>query len=262
MLNATPERGLELKSICVRFGGLLALDEVSFTARPGTVVGVIGPNGAGKTTLFNVVCGFVTPHTGAISWDGQGFRPRPHQLIGRGITRTLQGLGLFAGLTVLDNVIVGAAGPAAPRPGIAARMARPGRAERDARSAAAQCLESLGIAEYAHSAPEALPYAVRKKVALARALVSRPRLLLLDEPAGGLSLAEIADLAQLIRSLPELTGHSCTVLLVEHHMDLVMDVCEDVVVLDFGRVIATGSPDAVRGDPAVAEAYLGAEVNR
>ena len=244
------QRGLELKSIGVRFGGLQALDDVSLDIPPGSVTGIIGPNGAGKTTLFNVICGFVRPDSGVISWDGLTLRPRPHRLAGLGIARTLQGLGLFAGLTVLENVIVGATG-----------SARPGRAKRDARAAAYQSLEDLGIAGHATSLPGVLPYAVRKRVALARALVARPRLLLLDEPAGGLSPDEVTELARLIRSLPD-NAAGCSVMLVEHHMDLVMDVCTHVVVLDFGRVIAAGPPARIRDDPDVATAYLGTEVSR
>jgi len=257
---AAQGRGLELKSIGVRFGGLHALDDVSLTAPPGSVTGIIGPNGAGKTTLFNVICGFVRPRAGAISWNGQALRPRPHRLASLGITRTLQGLGLFDRLTVLENVIVGASGAAARRPHAAAWPPHPGRAERDARAAAYESLKSLGIAEHAMSAPGALPYALRKRVALARALASRPRLLLLDEPAGGLSPGEVTELAELIRALPGHAAAGHSVLLVEHHMDLVMDVCQHVVVLDFGRVIAAGAPEAIRNDPEVSAAYLGAEV--
>jgi branched-chain amino acid transport system ATP-binding protein len=245
------QRGLELKSIGVRFGGLQALDDVSLAIPPGSVTGIIGPNGAGKTTLFNVICGFVRPDSGAISWDGLALRPRPHRLAGLGIARTLQGLGLFDGLSVLENVIVGATG-----------SARSGRTERDARAAAYQSLEDLGIAGHATSLPGVLPYAVRKRVALARALVTRPRLLLLDEPAGGLSPDEVAELARLVRSLPGNAAAGCSVMLVEHHMHLVMDVCTHVVVLDFGRVIAAGPPARIRDDPDVATAYLGTEVSR
>jgi branched-chain amino acid transport system ATP-binding protein len=255
---AAQGQGLELKLIGVRFGGLQALDNVSLTVPPGSVTGIIGPNGAGKTTLFNVICGFVRPQTGAISWNGVPLRPRPHRLARLGITRTLQGLGLFGGLTVLENVLAGASGSPARHAGAVAWPPRPGQAERAARAAAHRCLEDLGIAEYASSAPGALPYAVRKRVALARALMSRPRLLLLDEPAGGLSPVEVTELAGLIRALPDTAG--CSVMLVEHHMDLVMDVCRHVVVLDFGRVIAAGAPEAIRNDPDVAAAYLGTEV--
>ena len=250
--------GLVLRGIGVRFGGLVALDDVSMRVAPGTVVGVIGPNGAGKTTLFNVVCGFVRPRSGTMTWAGAPLRPRPHRLAGLGIARTLQGVGLFDGLTVLENVMVGAT--ASARTGFGANLLAAPHADRDERElrrAAMDCLSELGVAEAAGRRPDSLPYAVRKRVALARALVSRPRLLLLDEPAGGLGGEDIDELATLIRALPSRSGGGCAVMLVEHHMDLVTRVCDHIVVLDFGRVIAAGTPEEIRDDPAVADAYLG-----
>ncbi|MDG4781892.1 ATP-binding cassette domain-containing protein [Micromonospora sp. WMMD961] len=255
------ERGLELHHIGVRFGGLTALDDVSLRVPPNRVVGVIGPNGAGKTTLFNVICGFVAPETGSLTLDGRPLRPRPHRLTRLGIARTLQGTGLFAGLTVLENVMTGAAHTA--RAGfVPALLGLPAsdRDERRLRQHALDILDGLGIAAHAEAAPPTLPFAVRQRVALARALAARPRLLLLDEPAGGLGADDIAELAELIRQLPQRDDDSCAVLLVEHHMDLVMAVCDELVVLDFGRVIAAGTPQEVRDDPAVTDAYLGATV--
>lgn len=228
------EQGLSLHHITVRFGGLLALDDVSLRVAPGRVVGIIGPNGAGKTTLFNAICGFVAPQSGAITLDGRAFRPRPHQLSKHGIARTLQGVGQFGGMTVLDNVLVG-------------QRLRGGDVE-----AAYAALERCGVAEFAEAYPGTLPYAKRKRVELARALVGRPRILMLDEPAGGLDAEEIDWLADLIR------GAETTVLLVEHHMDLVMSVCDEILVLDFGKPIALGTPGEIRTDAKVAEAYLGA----
>ncbi|MFG1883308.1 ABC transporter ATP-binding protein [Micromonospora sp. NPDC049102] len=255
------ERGLELHDIGVRFGGLTALDDVSLRVPPNRVVGVIGPNGAGKTTLFNVICGFVPPHTGSLTLDGQPLRPRPHRLTRLGIARTLQGTGLFAGLSVVENVMTGASHTA--RAGFGAALLglpRSDRDERRLRRHALDILDGLGIAEHAGAAPGTLPFAVRQRVALARALAARPRLLLLDEPAGGLGADDIADLAELVRQLPRRDTDPCAVLLVEHHMDLVMAVCDEIVVLDFGRVIATGTPAEIRDDAAVTEAYLGAHV--
>jgi branched-chain amino acid transport system ATP-binding protein len=255
-------RGLELRGIGVRFGGLVALDGVSLTVAERGVVGIIGPNGAGKTTLFNVICGFVRPGTGSISWAGAPLRPRPDRLARVGIARTLQGIGLFPGLTVLENVMVGANRQARARFG-QMLLALPGsdRDDRGLRRSALECLDELGVARYADRAPESLPYPLRKRVALARALVSRPRLLLLDEPAGGLGAEDIDGLATLIQALPGRSGGGCAVALVEHHMDLVMRVCEHVVVLDFGRVIAAGKPAQIRDDPAVADAYLGTDAD-
>ena len=247
--------GLSLQHIGVRFGGLVALDDVSLRVPPGRTVGVIGPNGAGKTTLFNVVCGFVPPTSGTLTLDGRPLRPRPHRLTRLGIARTLQGVGQFAGLTVLENVMAGAGHDA--RTGFASALFGLPRADRDERrlrDQARDALERCGVGQHAHLRPGALPYAERNRVALARALVSRPRLLLLDEPAGGLGAEEIRELAELI------TGLDCSVLLVEHHMDLVMAVCDEILVLDFGKPVAFGPPDEIRADPVVAEAYLGAEV--
>ncbi|MFC6016572.1 ABC transporter ATP-binding protein [Plantactinospora solaniradicis] len=254
-----PEEGLALHHIGVRFGGLTALDDVSLRVPAGRVVGVIGPNGAGKTTLFNVVCGIVAPVSGSLTLDGRALRPRPHRLAGLGIARTLQGIGLFAGLTVLENVMAGAGRLA--RSGFASALfGLPGsdRDERQLRNWAYEVLDGLGIAGHAGAVPGTLPFAVQKRVGLARALAARPRLLLLDEPAGGLAADDVDELAALIRRLPRHATDPCAVLLVEHHMDLVMSVCDEIVVLDFGRVIATGDPAEVRDDPAVADAYLGA----
>ncbi|MCQ1995019.1 ABC transporter ATP-binding protein [Arthrobacter sp. zg-Y1171] len=247
---------LRLDGITVRFGGLTALDSVSLDIPAGRIVGVMGPNGAGKTTLFNVICGVFPPTAGSLELDGQGFVPRPHRLTRSGVARTLQGLGLFPGLTVLQNVTTGLA--AGSRGGLDL-LALPGSVRREARLAerSMQALEALGIAGCAASLPDTLPYGIRKKVALARALVSEPRLLLLDEPAGGLSHDDIEELASIIRTVP---GDGCSVVLVEHHVDLVMEVCDRIAVLDFGRLIAEGTPAEIGADPAVADAYLGVEV--
>ncbi len=243
--------------VSVRFGGLVALDDVSFSVGPGQVRGVIGPNGAGKTTLFNVCCGFVRPDTGTVLRHGRPVRGlRPHRLAGMGIARTLQGVGLFAGLTVLENVMVGAERHA--RAGFASTLfalSRSDRDERALRERAERALAELGVESYAARLPGSLPYPVQKRVSLARALAGAPDLLLLDEPASGLGADEMAELGELIRSLTA----RMSVVLVEHHMDLVMSVCDRITVLDFGRVVADGTPDEVRDDPAVIDAYLGEE---
>ena len=248
---------LAIEDLVVRFDGLTALDQVSLDARSGQVVGVIGPNGAGKTTLFNAICGFVRPDAGAIRWRDQSLsRVRPHQLARLGIARTLQGVRLFPHLTVLENVMVGA-GPLHP-PRVASALVglpRTDRNERALRERAHGALETLGVAGAAERQAATLPFPVQKRVGLARALVAQPTLLLLDEPAGGLGADDVGDLAEFVRRL----GQSMTVMLVEHRMDLVMSVCDHVVVLDSGRVVATGPPDRVQSDPRVLEAYLGFE---
>jgi len=251
---------LDVDGVSVRYGGLTALDAVSFEVPAGSVVGVIGPNGAGKTTLFNVVCGFTRPQEGRLLLDGAPLRPVPSQLTRHGISRTLQGLGLFAGLDVLENIVAGATHTF--RSGFVSGLLALPRGDRDEESLrqhAMTLIEEFGLEEYAHSLPSTLPYAVSKRVALARALISEPRLLLLDEPAGGLGHDDIDGLGRLIAELPS-RGNGCTVMLVEHHVDLVMEVCDALVVLDFGKVIAHGTPAEVRDNPDVAEAYLGAEI--
>ena len=250
---------LQVDGLTVRFGGLTALDDVSLKVAPGEVVGVIGPNGAGKTTLFNVICGFVRADAGSVRFDETVLdRVHPHKLARLGIARTLQGVGLFAGLTAAENVMVGAERQA--RAGLASALLglpRSDRAERRLRALALAALDDLGVADAADRFPGSLPYGVQKRVALARALVARPRLLLLDEPAGGLDEDDMAELGTRIRALTEATS----VLLVEHHMDLVMAVCDRVVVLDFGRRLAEGEPADIQVDPRVLDAYLGVEVD-
>ncbi|HEX3650543.1 MAG TPA: ABC transporter ATP-binding protein [Pseudonocardiaceae bacterium] len=249
---------LRVDGIRVSFGGLDVLTDVSVDVPKSGVLGVIGPNGAGKTTLFNVICGFVRPSSGTMTFDGRPLRGhRPHDVTSLGIARTLQGLGLFSRLSVLENVVAGTT-----------HLARGGalsglfgspwadRSERGLRDRAMAALTELGIADDAQRSCTSLPYGVRKRVALARALVAEPKLLLLDEPAAGLSTSEMAELAGIVRGLHDTTS----VMLVEHNMDFVMDLCDRIVVLDFGNVIARGTPSEVRADPAVQRAYLGETV--
>jgi branched-chain amino acid transport system ATP-binding protein len=246
---------LEVQGVTVRFGGLTALDGVSLTAPPGQVTGIIGPNGAGKTTLLNVLCGFVKPDSGAISFGGRELTGlRPHRLASLGIARTLQGIGLFSGLSVVENVMVGATVHA--RAGFWPALLGVPRAERDEaqlRERAMAALKQVGAEEHARAMPDTLAYGLRKRVALARALAAQPTLLLLDEPASGLSEQELPELGALISRL----AAGMTLVVIEHRMDLMMSVCNTIAVLDFGRVIATGTPREVQADPAVTAAYLG-----
>ncbi|HEY9287604.1 MAG TPA: ABC transporter ATP-binding protein [Candidatus Dormibacteraeota bacterium] len=244
---------LDVADLTVRFGGVLALDHVSLQVAANEVHGVIGPNGAGKTTLFNAICGFVRPVGGSIRYHGRALLgTAPHQLARLGIARTLQGLGLWPGLTVLENVMLGTR----TRPNFFTSllaMPRADRAELRLREAAIKVLEELGIASMADAVPGALPYGVQKRVIIARALMAQPELILLDEPASGLSAREIERLAALVRRLRE----RMSVVVVEHHVDLVMSISQRITVLNFGRVIASGTPEQIRGNPEVSAAYLG-----
>jgi branched-chain amino acid transport system ATP-binding protein len=249
-----PAGALQVRDVTVRFGGVTALDGVSLTAAPRQVTGIIGPNGAGKTTLLNAVCGFIRPESGQLIFDGINLaRLRPHRLAARGIARTLQGLGLFGGLTVLENVMVGASCHA--RAGFWPALAGLSDAdERRLRERAREALDRVGAADLAGRMPGELAYGLRKRVVFARALAARPRLLLLDEPASGLSERELGELGDLIG---DVAADACVVL-VEHRIDLMMSACDTIFVLDFGKVIATGPPAQVLTDPAVTTAYLGA----
>lgn len=245
---------LAIKNLSVDFGGLRALDDVYLELNAQEVVGVIGPNGAGKTTLFNALCGLVTPSTGELTLDGKAHKwPRADQLVNFGIARTLQGVGLFSELTVLENVIVGA--KKFERSGfISAAFGWNVRDERRLQQRAMIALERVYATGLANRRADTLSYPDTKRVAIARALVSEPRILILDEPAGGLGAEDIAWMNSLIHNLKL----QCSILLVEHHMDVVMSVCDRLYVLNFGEVISSGVAEAVRRDPAVIAAYLGA----
>ena len=237
---------LSVEHVTRTFGGLVALDDVSLAVDQGQIAGLIGPNGAGKTTLFNVVTRLYKPDSGSVVFDGQELlRMRAHMIVGLGIARTFQNVALFPSMTALDNVLVGAH----------ARVELSD--DSAARAAAFEALDYLGDAELAERPVAGLPFATLKRIEIARALVSRPRLILLDEPAGGLNHEEVEELASVIRRIRE--DYDLTILLVEHHMNLVMSVSDHVHVLNFGQKIAEGTPSEVRNNQDVIEAYLGTD---
>jgi len=250
---------LAVRGISMRFGGIVALDAVSFDMAEGQIVGLIGPNGAGKTTLFNCVSRLYTPDEGDILFRGASIvADTPHHVAALGIGRTFQNLALFPTMSVLQNVMVGVhARTRSDFLSNALRLPWVGREEREMQRAAMEMIAFLELEAVAAHPAAGLPFGTLKRVELARALAGRPKLLLVDEPAGGLNHEEVAALGDILRTIRSRRGVS--VLLVEHHMSLVMQVSDRVVVLDFGRKIAEGPPVEIQQNPDVVKAYLGSE---
>jgi branched-chain amino acid transport system ATP-binding protein len=244
---------LSISHLTVKFGGLTALDDVFLDIAPNTIVGLIGPNGAGKTTIFNSISGLVAPTSGEIAIQGKEMKwPASYELASLGISRTLQGVGLFSGLTVIENVMMGADHDSGSN-FFKDLLGLSGRAEAKLRRRAIDALAWAGALDLAEKMPSELTYPETKRVSVARALISNPKILLLDEPAAGLGQDDIDKFAALLKQLKQ----RCAIIIVEHHVDFIGAISDHVYVLNFGKVISSGTFDTVKRDPAVLAAYLG-----
>jgi branched-chain amino acid transport system ATP-binding protein len=263
-LDASPKSSdgspiLEAKELTRRFGGLVAVNKVSFTVKTGEIFGLIGPNGAGKTTLFNLITGLIKPSSGQLIYQNQDIsQQRPHQIANLGIARTFQNIRLFGELSALENVTIarhihtnsgiftGVLGiPPAPQQ------------EKQSTEKALELLHLVRLQERTQEKAKNFPYGDQRRLEIARALALEPQILLLDEPAAGMNKSEKQQLSEFIRNIR--TAFNLTVILIEHHVPLVMGLCDRIAVLDFGQLIALGEPETVRSNPAVIEAYLGNE---
>ncbi|MDF2568897.1 MAG: lptB 2 [Sporomusa sp.] len=248
---------LELKAVTKAFGGIMACRDVSFITKQGQIMGLIGPNGAGKTTMFNLITGVYTPTSGSILFEGQELAARnPDAIVAQGIARTFQNIRLFRNLSVLDNVCI-AVDKHVEYSFAAALLRLPSvlKREQEIRDKALEYLAAVDLADKANVRADSLPYGLQRKLEIARALALKPKLLLLDEPAAGMNPEESIDLAKLIRRIHQ--RYNLTILLIEHHMDVVMELCDTIFVLNFGLKLAEGTAQDIQSNPDVLRAYLG-----
>ena len=259
-MTTSSTRGLlQATGLCLAFGGVKAVEDFSFDAKPGEIVGIIGPNGAGKTTVFNLITGVYAPDKGSVVLDGIELSGWRQDAIAReGIGRTFQNIRLFKGLNVLENVMT-ASDPYAPYNFFSAILALPAKrtADRQAAQKAREYLDLVGLSGMEDARPESLPYGLQRRLELARALAIRPRVILLDEPAAGLNPSEVREFIDLVRRLHE--RFNFTIVFIEHRMEVVMNLSHKLFVLSFGKLLASGEPESVRRNPEVIEAYIGEE---
>ena len=248
---------LEIKDLSVHFGGIKAVQNVSFAAEKGEFIGLIGPNGAGKTTVFNAITGVVKPTTGEIRFDNKSITGmRPDKVAHLGIARTFQNIRIYPKMTAAENVAIGVASiPQYDTLSAMLRLPHVRRKDRETRELCDQYLEQIGLQEYRNAQAGSLPYGIQRKLEIARALATKPKLLFLDEPAAGMNLAEGAELVNFLKDVHEMTG--ITIILIEHHLEVVMNVCEKINVLNLGEMLFTGTPEQVQNSPEVIKAYLG-----